>query len=236
MQLGFQLTRLLTSVTHCITMVSLSSPRVTCLVTTSQLLPVQLFLTLDSSSATMPYPIIVCMSQLLLGFLVSSTSMERRILLISSASMEAFCRYGLSLNPCCFGMVTCLAALILSQPNSPSPSRISIAANCILCMAKGSSTRIMVLQSSDCCWYHAYCVVLICMFLGMNSERKMKCFEMLAWYFTRLQGFGRVPTTTSFFPLRYKWYCWLWQNVTLWLPLQDTAWKVTFSKLVMTSG
>jgi len=35
--------------------------------------------------------------------------MERRILLMFSANIEAFCRFGLSLNPCCFGIVTQLS-------------------------------------------------------------------------------------------------------------------------------
>jgi len=37
-----------------------------------------------------------------------------------------------------------------SQTRSPSSNRISFLASCILCIAKGGSTRIMVLQSSDC--------------------------------------------------------------------------------------
>jgi len=103
-----------------------------------------------------------------LRLLVFSTLRERRNLLMSSVSMVAFCRFHLFLNPCCFDMVTQLSSVTLSQPNPQSSNRISIAADCILCMAKGSSTRIIVLQSVDCCWYHDYCVVLIYMFLGEN--------------------------------------------------------------------
>jgi len=236
LQLGLQVTRLLTTIIHCITWCPYQVQQIICLVTTSQLL-IQWFLTLDLTIATrIPYPNIVCMRQLLLRFLFSSILMERWILvwcpqqawrlsadLASHLGVLAWWHNCLQWHHChnqIHHALTGLALLLI----------VSCA------WSNGSSTRRIWVLQSYCCWYHDYCVVLICMFLGMNSERKMKCFEMLAWYFTRLQGFGRVPTTTSFFPLRYKWYCWLWQNVTLWLPLQDTAWKVTFSKLVMTSG
>ena len=94
-------------------------------------------------------------------------------------------------------MVTPLSAVILSQTRSPSSSRISLPASCILCVAKGSSTRIMVLQSSDCCWHHDYCVVSRYMFLGLNFKWKVIVLLCLHDNFIWLQR----PWYWS-----YRWY------------------------------
>jgi len=50
-----------------------------------------------------------------------------------------------------------------------------------------SSTRIMVLQSSDCCWHHDYCVVSSCMFLGLNFKWKVIVLHRLHDNFIWLQ-------------------------------------------------
>jgi len=149
LQLELQLTRLLI---HCVSLVFPKSPRVICLVTTSQLLPEQLFLTLDSISITMPCLITMCMWQLLLRFLVSSILTERRILMMSQQAWRLSSDLPL-IKPLLFWHGDTLSAVTLSQPDPKISNRISIAVDCILCMAKGSITRIMVLQSLDCCWY-----------------------------------------------------------------------------------
>jgi len=57
------------------------------------------------------------------------------------------------------------------------------------------STRIMVLQSSDCCWHHDYCVVLVCVFLGLNQREKycvLQCLHYILPGYRVMVGFYRA--------------------------------------------
>jgi len=111
----------------------------------------------------------------------------------------------------------------------------------------GCSTRIMVLQSSDCCWHHDYCVVSSYMFLGLIFKWKEIVLHRLHDNFIWLQR--------SWY-WNYRWYWWYefsykqYWNYGFWLhtgtlvlvlqtfgfcflfsclPLQNATYRVTFS-------
>jgi len=75
---------------------------------------------------------------------------------------------------------------------------ICILALCLMLRACFLSTSIMVLQSSDCCWHHDYCVVFDLHVLRNEFEEKNECFavfnDVLPGYMA-LVGFLRAMSS-----------------------------------------